>query len=91
VFITDRSQPSQRRTNKQALNEFFAFVEVLDWPTEAAARVERHWDLEAEGRSIGAMEVQRLKGLEDENRRLKKPRLRRCSATRTEDPLRDNG
>jgi tRNA(fMet)-specific endonuclease VapC len=48
----------QRQRNEQALKEFLAFVEVLDWPSEAA-RVygEIRAELEAKGRSIGAMDL----------------------------------
>jgi tRNA(fMet)-specific endonuclease VapC len=47
-----------RQHNEQALKEFLAFVEVLDWPVEAA-RVygEIRAGLEAKGRSIGAMDL----------------------------------
>jgi tRNA(fMet)-specific endonuclease VapC len=47
-----------RQHNEQALKEFLAFVEVLDWPAEAA-RVygEIRAGLEAKGRSIGAMDL----------------------------------
>ncbi|MFZ0890736.1 MAG: type II toxin-antitoxin system VapC family toxin [Candidatus Binataceae bacterium] len=48
----------QRQRNEQALKEFLAFVEILDWPGEAA-RVygEIRAALEAKGRSIGAMDL----------------------------------
>lgn len=48
----------ERQRNEQALKEFFAFVEVHDWPAEAA-RVygEIRAGLEAKGRSIGAMDL----------------------------------
>lgn len=48
----------ERQRNEQALNEFLAFVEVLDWPVEAA-RVygEIRAALEAKGRPIGAMDL----------------------------------
>ena len=48
----------ERRRNEQALNEFLAFVEVLDWPNDAA-RVygEIRAGLEAKGRPIGAMDL----------------------------------
>ena len=48
----------ERQRNEQALNEFLAFVEVLDWPGEAA-RVygEIRAALEAKGRPIGAMDL----------------------------------
>ena len=48
----------ERRRNQQALNEFLAFVEVLDWPSDAA-RVygEIRAALEAKGRPIGAMDL----------------------------------
>ena len=47
-----------RRRNEQALNEFLAFVEVLDWPSDAA-RVcgEIRAALQAKGRPIGAMDL----------------------------------
>jgi tRNA(fMet)-specific endonuclease VapC len=49
---------SERQRNEAALTEFLAFVEVLDWPV-AAARVygEIRAELEAKGRSIGAMDL----------------------------------
>lgn len=48
----------ERQRNEQALREFLAFVEILDWPVEAA-RVygEIRAELEAKGRSIGAMDL----------------------------------
>jgi tRNA(fMet)-specific endonuclease VapC len=48
----------QRRRNEQALNDFFAFVEILDWPA-SAARIygEIRAELERRGRSIGAMDL----------------------------------
>ena len=48
----------ERRRNEQALNEFLAFVEVLDWPSDAA-RVcgEIRAALQAKGRPIGAMDL----------------------------------
>ncbi len=48
----------ERHRNEQALKEFLAFVEVLDWPVEAA-RVygEIRAALEEKGRSIGAMDL----------------------------------
>lgn len=48
----------ERQRNEQALREFLAFVEILDWPAEAA-RVygEIRAELEAKGRSIGAMDL----------------------------------
>jgi tRNA(fMet)-specific endonuclease VapC len=48
----------QPQRNEQALKEFLTFVEVLDWPREAA-RVygEIRAKLEAKGRSIGAMDL----------------------------------
>lgn len=48
----------ERQRNEQALNEFLAFVEVLDWPGEAA-RVYGgiRAVLEAKGRPIGAMDL----------------------------------
>ncbi len=48
----------ERRRNEQALNEFLIFVQVLDWPGEAA-RVygEIRAVLEAKGRPIGAMDL----------------------------------
>jgi tRNA(fMet)-specific endonuclease VapC len=48
----------QPQRNEQALKEFLAFAEVLDWPREAA-RVygEIRAKLEAKGRSIGAMDL----------------------------------
>jgi tRNA(fMet)-specific endonuclease VapC len=47
-----------RQQNEQALKEFLAFVEVIDWPLEAA-RVygEIRSALETKGRSIGAMDL----------------------------------
>ncbi len=55
---TGVSKSRQRQRNAQALGEFLAFVEVLDWPVEAA-RVygEIRAALEARGRSIGAMDL----------------------------------
>jgi tRNA(fMet)-specific endonuclease VapC len=49
---------SERQRNEAALTEFLAFVEVLDWPVEAA-RVygEIRAELEAKGRPIGAMDL----------------------------------
>ncbi len=48
----------ERQRNERALREFLAFVEVLDWPTEAASvYAEIRAGLEAKGRSIGAMEL----------------------------------
>ncbi|MBV8138179.1 MAG: type II toxin-antitoxin system VapC family toxin [Deltaproteobacteria bacterium] len=48
----------ERQRNEQALNDFLAFIEVLDWPSEAA-RVysEIRTALEAKGRLIGAMDL----------------------------------
>lgn len=48
----------ERQRNEQALNEFLAFVQVLDWPSEAA-RVygEIRAALESKGRPIGAMDL----------------------------------
>lgn len=48
----------ERQRNEQALDEFLAFVEVVDWPGEAA-RVygEIRAALEAKGRPIGAMDL----------------------------------
>jgi tRNA(fMet)-specific endonuclease VapC len=48
----------QRRRNEQALNEFLTFVQVLDWPAEAARLYgEIRAELEAKGRAIGAMDL----------------------------------
>jgi tRNA(fMet)-specific endonuclease VapC len=48
----------ERQRNERALREFLAFVEVLDWPTEAASvYAEIRAGLEAKGRSIGAMDL----------------------------------
>lgn len=48
----------ERQRNEQALKEFLAFVEVLDWPTNAAEVYgEIRAALEAKGRSIGAMDL----------------------------------
>lgn len=48
----------ERRCNEQALNEFLAFVEVLDWPSDAARVYGEIRDaLEANGRPIGAMDL----------------------------------
>ena len=48
----------ERRRNEQALNDFLAFVEVLDWPSEAAPVYgEIRAALEAKGRPIGAMDL----------------------------------
>jgi len=48
----------ERQRNEQALKEFLTFIEVLDWPGQAA-RVygEIRATLEAKGRSIGAMDL----------------------------------
>jgi len=48
----------ERQRNELALNDFLAFVEVLDWPSEAA-RVygEIRAALETKGRPIGAMDL----------------------------------
>jgi tRNA(fMet)-specific endonuclease VapC len=48
----------ERQRNEQALKEFLKFVEVLDWPGQAA-RVygEIRATLEDKGRSIGAMDL----------------------------------
>lgn len=47
-----------RRRNEQALNEFLAFVEVLDWPGDATRIYgEIRAALEAKGRPIGAMDL----------------------------------
>jgi tRNA(fMet)-specific endonuclease VapC len=48
----------ERQRNERALDEFLAFVEVLDWPGEAA-RVygQIRAALEAKGRPIGAMDL----------------------------------
>ena len=55
---TEVMKSRERRRNEQALNEFLAFVEVLDWPSDAA-RVygEIRAALEANGRPIGAMDL----------------------------------
>ncbi len=48
----------ERQRNERALGEFLAFVEVLDWPAEAASIYgEIRAGLEAKGRSIGAMDL----------------------------------
>ena len=48
----------QRQRNELALNDFLAFVEVLDWPSEAAQLYgEIRATLEAKGRPIGAMDL----------------------------------
>ncbi|MGO9267492.1 MAG: type II toxin-antitoxin system tRNA(fMet)-specific endonuclease VapC [Candidatus Binataceae bacterium] len=48
----------ERQRNEQALKEFLAFVEVLDWPADAAEVYgEIRAALEAKGRSIGAMDL----------------------------------
>jgi tRNA(fMet)-specific endonuclease VapC len=48
----------QRQRNEQALREFLAFVEVLDWPRGAArAYGEIRSALETKGISIGAMDL----------------------------------
>lgn len=48
----------ERQRNEQALREFLAFVEVLDWPAEAAhVYGEIRAGLQARGRSIGAMDL----------------------------------
>jgi tRNA(fMet)-specific endonuclease VapC len=48
----------QRQHNQQALREFLAFVEVLDWPAEAAQVYgEIRAALESKGRPIGAMDL----------------------------------
>lgn len=48
----------ERQRNEQALNDFLAFVEVLDWPAEAAhVHGQIRAGLEAKGRSIGAMDL----------------------------------
>jgi len=48
----------ERQRNEQALKEFLAFVEVLDWPAEAAEVYgEIRAALEAKGRPIGAMDL----------------------------------
>jgi len=48
----------ERQSNEQALNDFLAFVEVLDWPSEAApftVKFGPRW--KAKGRPIGAMDL----------------------------------
>jgi tRNA(fMet)-specific endonuclease VapC len=48
----------ERGRNEQALREFLAFVDVRDFPAEAArAYGEIRAELEAKGRSIGAMDL----------------------------------
>jgi tRNA(fMet)-specific endonuclease VapC len=48
----------ERGRNERALREFLAFVDVLDFPAEAArAYGEIRAELEAKGRSIGAMDL----------------------------------
>ena len=48
----------ERARNEQALKEFLAFVDVRDFPAEAArAYGEIRAELEAKGRSIGAMDL----------------------------------
>ncbi len=49
---------SARQRNEQALREFLGFVEVRDWPTEAASIYgEIRAGLEAKGRPIGNMDM----------------------------------
>jgi tRNA(fMet)-specific endonuclease VapC len=49
---------AQRQRNEQALKEFLAFVNVLDWPADAARIYgEIRGDLEMKGRPIGAMDL----------------------------------
>lgn len=48
----------ERGRNERALREFLAFVDVLDFPAEAArAYGEIRAELEVKGRSIGAMDL----------------------------------
>ena len=48
----------ERGRNEQALREFLAFVDVRDFPAEAArAYGEIRAELEAKGRAIGAMDM----------------------------------
>ena len=48
----------ERARNEQALKEFLAFVDVRDFPAEAArAYGEIRAELEAKGRTIGAMDM----------------------------------
>jgi tRNA(fMet)-specific endonuclease VapC len=48
----------ERGRNERALREFLVFVDVLDFPAEAArAYGEIRAELEAKGRSIGAMDL----------------------------------
>jgi len=48
----------ERERNQQALREFLAFVEVLDWPADAAELYGKiRAALEAKGRPIGAMDL----------------------------------
>jgi tRNA(fMet)-specific endonuclease VapC len=48
----------ERSRNRQALEEFLALVEVLDWPAEAAQVYgEIRAALEAKGRPIGALDL----------------------------------
>jgi tRNA(fMet)-specific endonuclease VapC len=55
---TEVFKSHRRRRNQQAFNEFLAFVEVLDWPAEAARLYgEIRAELEAKGRLIRAMNL----------------------------------
>lgn len=48
----------ERERTECALKEFLAFVEVLDWPADAAAVYgEIRAELEAKGRPIGALDL----------------------------------
>jgi len=48
----------QRQRHEQALMDFLAFADVLDWPAEAApVYAEIRTALEAQGLSIGAMDL----------------------------------
>jgi tRNA(fMet)-specific endonuclease VapC len=55
---TGVSKSSQAERSKDAVLAFLAYVTVLDWPAEAAARYgEIRARLETSGRAIGAMDL----------------------------------
>ena len=57
-FWTGVMKSSARQRNKQALMEFLEFVQVRDWPAEAASiYCEIRARLEAKGRPIGNMDM----------------------------------